>query len=62
MSLQDKIQIACRVLIKKELFREVAKKFRTSQMVIQLLIKKIENKPDLLKELVLQEKENVLRG
>ena len=31
LSLQEKIQIACRILIKKELFQEVAKELRTSR-------------------------------
>ena len=34
LSLQDKISIACQILIKKELYREVAKEFRTSQRII----------------------------
>ena len=42
LSLQDKISIACQILIKKELFQEVAKEFRTSQRVLHYIIKKVE--------------------
>ena len=61
LSLQNKIHIACRILIKKELYHEVAKEFRTSQGIIHRLIKKVENKPEVLQELVEKERNIVIR-
>ena len=61
LSLQDKVEIACKILIKRELYREVAKEYRTSPRIIYHLIKKVENKPEVLQELVLKEKETVIR-
>ena len=62
LSLQDKVRITCKILIDKELFKEVAKEFRTSPSIIHQLVKKVKDKPDLLQELVLKEKETALRG
>lgn len=61
LSLEQKLDIAYRVIVSGELQIDLAKEFRVSQTVVSLLIRKVRKKPELLRDLISEKNEKQLR-